>query len=402
MNLKTKLLPVLKSKWTMSIAAAFAFVIVAGFVAFEATKAEVQFTHNEETETVVTHANTVEELLTELDIEISEHDELSHTLEDEIESEMEIVYQEAKSVTLVVDDEQSSHYTTEDTVEDFLNEIALEVEDHDEVNVDLDESIEEDLEITIDYAIEITVEDAGEEENYWTTEETVEDLLETEEIELDELDEVEPGLDESLDQDLTISITRVEEESEVVEESIDFSTVRRNDDSLEEGTEEVVESGSEGTVEKEYLIRIENGEEVDRELVSEDVKEEAEERVIAVGTQPVQETVSRGGSSSNDEAPSSGNTMTMEATAYNWNCATCDGRGRTATGYNLKENPDGVVAVDPSVIPLGTRVYVEGYGYAVARDTGGAIQGNKIDLHMRSNAEANRFGRQTVEVQIVD
>jgi 3D (Asp-Asp-Asp) domain-containing protein len=61
-----------------------------------------------------------------------------------------------------------------------------------------------------------------------------------------------------------------------------------------------------------------------------------------------------------------------------------------------------VVAVDPSVIPLGSRLFIEGYGYAIAGDTGGAIQGMRIDLCFNSYDEAIRFGRRTVKVYIVD
>jgi 3D (Asp-Asp-Asp) domain-containing protein len=94
-------------------------------------------------------------------------------------------------------------------------------------------------------------------------------------------------------------------------------------------------------------------------------------------------------------------TMTMEATAYTADCDGCS--GVTATGIDLNANPDQkVIAVDPNVIPLGTEVYVEGYGRAVAGDTGGAINGNKIDLYMQSEQNAIDFGRQTVEVTILD
>ncbi|MBX9973855.1 3D domain-containing protein [Cytobacillus firmus] len=93
--------------------------------------------------------------------------------------------------------------------------------------------------------------------------------------------------------------------------------------------------------------------------------------------------------------------LNMEATAYTANCEGCS--GITATGINLKENPDQkVISVDPNVIPLGSKVHVEGYGNAVAGDTGGAIKGNKIDIFMPSQEDAINFGRKTVKVTILD
>ncbi|MCM3708667.1 MULTISPECIES: LysM peptidoglycan-binding and 3D domain-containing protein [Cytobacillus] len=101
----------------------------------------------------------------------------------------------------------------------------------------------------------------------------------------------------------------------------------------------------------------------------------------------------------NEEAPQK--VLNMEATAYTANCEGCS--GITATGINLKENPDQkVISVDPNVIPLGTKVHVEGYGEAVAGDTGGAIKGNKIDIFMPSQDDAINFGRKTVKVTILD
>ncbi|PFA67020.1 peptidoglycan-binding protein [Bacillus sp. AFS015802] len=93
--------------------------------------------------------------------------------------------------------------------------------------------------------------------------------------------------------------------------------------------------------------------------------------------------------------------ITVEATAYTASCDGCS--GTTATGVNLKENPDAkVIAVDPNVIPLGSKVYVEGYGYATAADTGGAIKGNRIDVFIPSKDQAVDFGRKTVNVKILE
>lgn len=83
--------------------------------------------------------------------------------------------------------------------------------------------------------------------------------------------------------------------------------------------------------------------------------------------------------------------MVFTATAYTWT------GNRTATGTWPSR---GTVAVDPRVIPLGTELHIEGYGSAVAADTGGAIQGQKIDLYMDSEHECLQWGRRKVEVQI--
>ncbi|WP_209124246.1 LysM peptidoglycan-binding domain-containing protein [Alkalihalobacillus sp. BA299] len=91
--------------------------------------------------------------------------------------------------------------------------------------------------------------------------------------------------------------------------------------------------------------------------------------------------------------------LTMTATAYTASCAGCS--GITSTGINLKDNPDQkVISVDPDVIPLGSKVYVEGYGNAIAGDTGGAIQGNKIDIFIPNKQDAINWGVQEVKVKV--
>ena len=94
-------------------------------------------------------------------------------------------------------------------------------------------------------------------------------------------------------------------------------------------------------------------------------------------------------------------TMSVEATAYTANCTGCS--GVTANGTDLRANPDAkVIAVDPNVIPLGSKVWVEGYGEAIAADTGGAIKGNRIDLFIADENEANQWGYRTVTIKILN
>ncbi|GLC88093.1 LysM peptidoglycan-binding and 3D domain-containing protein [Lysinibacillus piscis] len=98
---------------------------------------------------------------------------------------------------------------------------------------------------------------------------------------------------------------------------------------------------------------------------------------------------------------STGKSYTMRATAYTAYCAGCS--GITANGTNIRANPKlKVIAVDPRVIPLGTKVWVEGYGEAVAADTGGAIKGNKIDVFIPTEGQARQWGVKTVTVKILE
>lgn len=105
--------------------------------------------------------------------------------------------------------------------------------------------------------------------------------------------------------------------------------------------------------------------------------------------------------SASKPAPSATREMTVRATAYTAYCNGCS--GITATGINLKANPDKkVIAVDPKVIPLGTKVWVEGYGEAIAGDTGGAIKGNRIDVFIPNKSRALQWGSKNVKVKILN
>lgn len=96
---------------------------------------------------------------------------------------------------------------------------------------------------------------------------------------------------------------------------------------------------------------------------------------------------------------SGGRTLNVQATGYSYNEPGLS--PYTATGIDLRKNPT-VIAVDPSVIPLGSLVEVPGYGIAIAGDTGGAIKGNIIDLHFTTVDQANQWGRRNVTIRILN
>ncbi|KON86128.1 peptidoglycan-binding protein [Sporosarcina globispora] len=100
-------------------------------------------------------------------------------------------------------------------------------------------------------------------------------------------------------------------------------------------------------------------------------------------------------------AAEEGKSLTVTATAYTASCEGCI--GITKTGVNLNDNPDAkVIAVDPDVIPLGSKVFVEGYGYATAEDIGGGIKGNEIDVFIPGTQDAMQWGRKDVKVTILN
>ncbi|RCW64270.1 LysM peptidoglycan-binding domain-containing protein [Saliterribacillus persicus] len=121
----------------------------------------------------------------------------------------------------------------------------------------------------------------------------------------------------------------------------------------------------------------------------------------AAKEEPKQEAAPKEQKAEPKKEAQSSETVAVSATAYTAKCDGCS--GITATGVNLLENPNmKVIAVDPNVIPLGTRVHVEGYGEAIAADTGGAIKGNKIDVHVPTKDEAFAWGVRQVNVTILD
>jgi 3D (Asp-Asp-Asp) domain-containing protein len=91
--------------------------------------------------------------------------------------------------------------------------------------------------------------------------------------------------------------------------------------------------------------------------------------------------------------------ITVRATAYTASCKGCS--GITYTGINLKKNPNAkVISVDPKVIPLGSKVYVPGYGEAIAADKGSAVKGNKIDVFIPNKQRALQWGSKTIKVKV--
>ena len=371
------------------------FFAVIAFVIFQGTKAQVTIVTNEGDVKVATHADTVKEVLEQENITISEYDKLSPALDTEVVNDLTINWEQAEEVKVSVDGKETIVWTTEKLVENILEEANIKVAEHDKSSLALDSEVGAENKIDIQKAFQVTLVDGKDKRQVWSTSTTVANFLENQNITLDELDRVNYEMTSKINEDSKVQVVRVEKVTDVVEESIAFSTKKKTDSSILKGKEKVVTKGKEGKVERKYEIVKENGKTVTKTLLEETVIKEPTTEVVSVGTKVVTASVSRSSSE-----PASGKEFYVQATAYTPYCAGCS--GITATGINIRANKGiKVVAVDPSVIPLGSKVWVEGYGYAIAGDTGGAIKGNKIDILVHSKSEAYKWGRKTVRIKVL-
>ncbi len=180
----------------------------------------------------------------------------------------------------------------------------------------------------------------------------------------------------------------------VLQEPISYPTVRKTSTELPGGVQKTVKAGVNGVKKTVYAVTYVEDEELSRSVLETKILKKPVTEIVSIGT------VNRG------KLPSRGyfsgrKSFRMSATGYDPSPASNGGNrtGRSAIGLKIGH---GIVAVDPKFIPLGTKLYVEGYGYAVAADVGGAIKGNRIDLGYDTRSAAMRVGRRTVTVHILD
>ncbi|MRX72944.1 DUF348 domain-containing protein [Bacillus lacus] len=373
--------------------------------AHEATKSNVTLSLNGEEQEIRTHASTVNDLLEDLNIEVKKEDALTPSEHEQIQNDMEIVYEAARPVALSVNHEKETIWTTAETVEALLEEQQLAVTEHDKIHPSVDTPLEEKMTIEIEKAFQLTLNVGGKEQQVWATSTTVADFLKEHEVELGDLDKITPNLEHHVTKDDVIAITRVEKVTDVVEEPVSFAVVTKNDNTLSKGKQEVIEQGKKGKLASHYEVILENGKEVSRTLVKKETLSESVNRVVAVGTKQEAPALVKTAAAAPKTVSRSNDSVSKEfyvtSTAYTAFCNGCS--GITATGVNLRANPGAkVIAVDPRVIPLGTKVHVEGYGYAIAADTGSAIKGNKIDVFFPDKSTAYRWGNKKVKIKILN
>lgn len=385
------------------------FISIVSFVLYQDTKKIVKLNANGETIEVVTHANTVKQLLLEKNIEVAKHDQVAPSLNTKIVNGLTISWKQAKEVTISVNGNQSKVWTTKKYVKDILKDANIEVSERDTLVQNLESEIGTDNRIDIQKAFQVSLIDGFKKSTVWSTATTVANFLEQQGVQLNEFDRVESDLEDILTPRSTITVVRVEKDNNVVKDTLDFAVEKKQDATLQKGREKVVNEGEKGTISRTYEIVKENGQVVATYLQSEKVLKEPKNQLIAVGTKTEEEevraaTISSGPSESSVSIePDNNSEFYVTATAYTAYCKGCS--GTTATGINLRSGSVPglkVIAVDPSVIKLGSKVWVEGYGLAVAEDTGGAIKGNKIDIFVHSETEARNWGVKKVRIKVFE
>jgi 3D (Asp-Asp-Asp) domain-containing protein len=200
---------------------------------------------------------------------------------------------------------------------------------------------------------------------------------------------VYPALSEKPTAGMTINVITNRAKMTTELRDLPYEVKLQNSDNLPRGRREVITPGTNGETKVTISVETVGNRQFNRE-VCEEVVTPAQPEVVAVGTGANMLETARGYVRYRQ-------VKEVEATAYT--LAEGSGAGVTSTGIVPYK---GIIAVDPSEIPYGTRVYIPGYGFAMAGDTGGAIQGNRIDLYMDRYPDAVNWGRRTVNMYILE
>ncbi|HXK34371.1 MAG TPA: ubiquitin-like domain-containing protein [Dehalococcoidia bacterium] len=311
-------------------------------------------------------------------------------------AEARVEVRRAVRLTIVEDGNAVETTSSRETVSQALREAGVIVGPGDRVEPALDAALASGMSIDVRHARPVTIALPDGHRVVYTLSSTVGEALAEAGVALPEGAFVDPPLETPVTAGLSVRVVQLAAGNEVEYEYIASSTRYESDPALAPGQTRTVQ-GHDGVLVRRYEITYVNGEEFGRTLVDEYYDPEPQDTIIYYPTR----------TGRNDAAPAAGSgavsrVLRMYATYYT---PASSGRspddpnyGVTATGVVVTY---GVVAVDPNVIPLGTRLFIPGYGYAVAADTGGAVKGNIIDLGFPDGVEVD-WQSQWVDVYILE
>lgn len=299
----------------------------------------------------------------------------------------------AHTVTYESNGTDAERTTSAATVGDFLHEQNVTVGSGDYVDPAIDVPISDGMLITYRPAVELTIRTARQSIAATSSAADVGALLVERHVALGPDDVVHPALSDPLPANGVVSIQHVQTWLRSERATIVPKTIHRLDFAMDPGSSRTLAKGASG--QRTIVIRFTrvDGGKLQKTIVTSRVTRKPRTRVVADGIGEY-DAFARFAAHGIDRTEFiAQSAMEMVATAYTADCAGCS--GMTAIGRRAGH---GIVAVDPSVIPLGTRLFIPGYGLAVAGDTGGAIRGLRIDLGFNSTRDALLFGRREVTV----
>jgi uncharacterized protein YabE (DUF348 family) len=306
-----------------------------------------------------------------------------------------VIYSNFKTVTIVIDGKSTQYKTFKNTVNKVLQEENIVLGPKDKVKPSLNSKISKNSTINIKRAFNVNLLADGKNLNILTAEENVASMLKAEGIALREKDKITPPIDTKIEKNMKIEIIRVDVKTLSESKNIDFNTVIKTDNNLVNTVRKTIQEGKPGEKKVNIEVTYENGKEVSRKILEEIIVKKPQDKIIVAGALPAL-TISRGGN-----AIPYTNVFTAKATAYSPTGGAIS--AYTASGRKAVRNPNGysTIAVDPNIIPYGTKLYVENYGFAIAADCGSAIKGNKIDVFFNTKSEALKWAVKYVKVYVL-
>lgn len=305
---------------------------------------------------------------------------------------------QAKSITLVRNGQAEPVRTRAATVKDLLSEQGIARTPDDALDVDPASAVTDGETISYRAAVPVTLVVDGRTVNVRSAAQTVGELLGEQRIPFDAHDRLAPAPITPIGVNDTIVLDHVNTWVEKVRTTVPIPVEHSISFTLGIGKVKVIQHGLPGQREISYRVTRSAGRTgpLKRTVIANRVLAKPHPKIVATGVGDfgvVASLAKRGYDGTIKLAKAA---LSMVATAYTADCSGCS--GVTASG---RPAGHGIVAVDPSVIPLGSHLYIPGYGSAMAGDTGGAIHGNRIDLGFNSNADALQFGRRSVTVYVL-
>lgn len=369
------------------------------------------------TNLVAYRGDTVLKTLEDHNILIKDTDRVEPSRNTLVEAGMTVEIRRSCQITVAADGEEKKLTLVGGTVADALKEAGVSLGRRDTVNYSQDEALFDSMVIRVSRPTKITVTADGQTGEFEISATTVEVALEKCGVELSENDRLNVGRKEKPADGMEIVVTRVTVEEQTETETLDYPTQYVTSDEMYEDETAVRTPGEPGQKEVTYRLTYVEGELESKEAVSEETIQEPVPEVVVQGTleRPAPEeeipevnTAPSGGTSGgNTFVDMYGNTVSYSKKLVGECTAACIPGGTTSIGMTAQY---GVIAVDPSIIPYGTRMYVVSpdgsvvYGYGVAGDTGGALLSGRVlaDLYYNTLEECSIIGRRDMVVYLLD